>query len=123
MASRQEVADFLGQFKIAMDLGFFSFVSREKNIQGLADLGITMNDAKHVLASLTPADYSYGPEADRDGPEEEVWFFGRDVQGTEAYIKLKLTQDTRRRTVVWAKVLGFHPAERAITYPLREAES
>ena len=122
MASRQEVADFLGQFKIAMDLGFFSLVSRGKNIQGLADLGITLNDAKQVLASLTPEDYSYGPEADRDGSEEAVWFFGRDVQGTEVYIKLKLTQDTRRKTVVWAKVLGFHPAERAITYPLREAE-
>lgn len=123
MATRQEVADFLGQFKIAMDLGFFSFVSREKNIQGLADLGITLDDAKQVLASLTPEGYSYGPEADRDGSEEDVWFFGADVHGTEVYVKLKLVQDPRKKSVVWAKVLGFHPAERAITYPLREAES
>ncbi len=119
MTTRREVAAFLGDFKVAMDFGFFTFVNREKNLQGLADLNISVNDAKQVIADLTPDNYSYGPEADHDGSSEDVWFFGVEVEGTEVYTKLKLVQDPRRKSIRWAKVLGFHPAEQSIAYPLR----
>ena len=122
MATWREVAAFLNEFKVAMDFGFFRFVDRQKNLQGLATLGITVAEAKQVLASLTPENYSYGPEANHDESNEDVWFFGAEVEGTEAYIKLKLVQDPRKNTVQWAKVLGFHPAERPIAYPLRSTE-
>ena len=122
MATRDQVAAFLSRFKVAMDFGFFAFVEREKNLQGLADLGITVVEAKQAIASVTPDNYSYGPEADHDGSNEDVWFFGVQVEATAVYVKLKLVQDPRRKTVQWAKVLGFHPAERPITYPLRSTE-
>ncbi len=121
MATWREVAEFLSRFKVTMDFGFFHFVSRRKNLQGLADMAISINEAKQAIASLTPENYWHGPEADHDGSNEDVWFFGTDVGGTEVYVKLKLVQDTRKKSVLWAKVLGFHPAERPITYPLRSA--
>ena len=123
MATRREVAAFLGAFKVAMDFGFFIFVDRERNLQGLADLGIGVSDAKKAIAGLTPDNYSSGPEADHDGSSDDVWLFGTEVEGTEVYTKLKLVQDPKKRSVRWAKVLGFHPAERPISYPLRSAGS
>ena len=122
MATWREVAAFLSEFKVAMDFGFFRFVHRQKNLQGLASFGITVTEAKQVLAGLTPGNYSHGPETDYDRSSEDVWFFGADVEGREAYIKLKLVQDPRKRTVQWAKVLAFHPGERAIAYPLRKTD-
>lgn len=95
MATREEVAAFLSRFKVAMDFGFFSFVDREKNLQGLADLGITVIEAKQLIASLTPDNYSYGPEADHDGSNEDVWFFGVQVEASAVYVKLKLVRGTR----------------------------
>ena len=122
MATWDVVAEFLRSFKGAMDFEFFNFVSREKNLQGLLDLEMSINEAKEVIASLTPDNYWHGPEPDHDFPEEGVWFFGADIRDTEVYIKLKLVQDARKKSVRWAKVLGFHPAEGTITYPLRRSE-
>lgn len=42
------------------------------------------------------------------------WVFGKHVEGTEVYIKLKLTRTEA------PKCLSFHPAERALRYPLRK---
>jgi hypothetical protein len=70
------------------------------------------------LLGLTPDNYSKGPEPDA---QRDVWFFGCDVEGTEAYIKLALERDKRRRTVVHAVVWSFHAAEYPVKYPLRES--
>lgn len=121
MADRKAVTEFLAEFNAAVSLGFFTMVPREKNTQGLIDLGLTPNGVKELTAALTPDNYCRGPEADRDGSGQDVWIFGMEVAGAEAYIKLKLVPDPRKRHVSWAKVLAFHVAERALTYPLREA--
>jgi hypothetical protein len=42
-----------------------------------------------------------------------VWVFGKHIEGTEVYIKLKLTNTEA------PKCLSFHPAERTLHYPFR----
>lgn len=123
MKPYSEVADFLGRFKVASGLGFFHMVSRDKTMNGPATFGLTPNDAKDLTASLTPANYCSGPEADHVGSGEGIWVFGTDIEQMEAYIKLKLVQDPREKNVLWAKVLAFHPAERALNYPLKRRGS
>ena len=100
MPSRQEVAQFLSSFKVAMDFWGIAFKYREKNLQSIADLGITMDDVKTVIAGLSPDNYKAGPKLDDTDPNKEVWEFGTDVGGTEVYIKLRLSPDTRKKVTL-----------------------
>jgi hypothetical protein len=113
------VANFLIDFKSAMSTGFYQMLPREKNLQGLLDLGLTANLAKEVIAGLTPEDYAGGPKPDDNDANRQVWEFGQDVGGTEAYIKLQLRRDPKRVTAQIGIVYSFHPAEHPIKYPLR----
>jgi hypothetical protein len=117
--TREDVANFLIDFKSAMSLGFYQMLGREKNLQGIIDLGLTGNQAKEVIASLSPDNYAGGPKPDDNDENRHVWEFGQDVGGTEAYIKLQLRCDPRRAVVRIAVVYSFHPAEYPIKYPLR----
>lgn len=118
-ATREQVAEFLTAFKAAMDLGFWHLKNREKNLQGIEALGLTINGAKETIGGLTPANYVSGPEPDDTDASKEVWVFGAQVDQTEVYIKLRLAQDPRRRNVRWALTWSFHPAERPLRYPLQ----
>jgi len=120
MTIRQDIADFLLDFKSALRGGLYSFVERQRNIQGLIDLGLTEpGDAVPLLLSLTPDDYCSGPEPDSDRPDEEVWVFGVEVEGTEAYVKVKRIDDPRSGIGCRALILSFHPAEHPLDYPLK----
>ncbi len=119
MTSRSEVVDFLMLFKGCLKMGFLSVMHREKNLQGLLDLGITLAEREEVLFGLTPEDYYAGPKPDDTDNTKEVWEFGKDVAGTEAYIKLRVAPDSRRKNTYRAMVWSFHPAEYKISYPLR----
>lgn len=124
MASWEEVVTFLRDCKSAARAGLYHFVPRHKNIQGLICLGLT--DGKETVAwilALTPEDYCRGPEEDRDFPDEEVWVFGMEIGGKEAYIKLKLMEDGRTGVGYRLKVLAFHPAEAPLSFPLRGGEA
>jgi len=119
MASWKEVSDFLRLFKSCLDLDLWYVKDRFKNRQGLIDLGITCAQRKEVLLDLTPADYHAGPKPDDTDCTKEVWEFGKEVAGTEVYIKLRVVEDRRRRGMYHAMVWSFHPAEHKISYPLR----
>ncbi|MBN2217132.1 MAG: hypothetical protein JW719_07130 [Pirellulales bacterium] len=120
MSKRREVADFLSAFKAALSLGHRKLRRRaDEKKAHLSGLQITQNEADTYLMSLTPDNYSRGPEPDDFASEQNVWVFGCDINGTEAYLKLALEPDRRRRTVVHAVIWSFHPAEYPIRYPLR----
>jgi hypothetical protein len=119
MATRQDVVDFLNLLKGAVMLGNLHVRNREKNTQGLLDLGISADERKDVILGLVPEDYMAGPKPDDTDLAKEVWEFGKNVEGTEVYIKLRVVQDTRRRHVYHATVWSFHPAEYPMQYPLR----
>lgn len=122
MSSRLQVAQFLRGFKAALTLGHIRWLQRSDETKAhLSGLDITRNQAEECLLRLTPDNYSKGPEPDDFEVQREVWFFGCDVNGREAYIKLALQPDRRRRTVVHAIIWSFHAAEYPVKYPLRES--
>lgn len=121
MPSRQQVAQFLGDFKVAISFGYVHWINRADTTKAhLSGLEINTNQALELLQGLTPDNYSKGPEPDDFDNDREVWVFGCDVVGTEAYIKLTMQPDPRRKTVVNAMIWSFHSAEHPLRYPLRQ---
>ena len=122
MPTRREVAQFLGDFKAALSLGYVYWVQRSAREKvHLSGLEINRNQAIEYLHGLTPDSYSKGPDPDDFKPEREVWCFGCDILGTEAYIKIAIQPDRKRRSVVHAVIWSFHKAEHPMRYPLRES--
>ena len=119
MTTRQDVVDFLNLFKGATMLGHFHIKDREKNTQGLLDLGISCDERKEIILGLTPEDYVTGPKSDDTDYRKQVWEFGKDVEGTAVYIKLRVAKAPRKQNVYHAMVWSFHPAEYQMRYPLR----
>jgi len=85
------------------------------------DLGLTINQAKEVIASLTPDNYVAGPKPDDTDARKSVWEFGTRVGNAEVYIKLRLSEV--RKGVCCALVWSFHPAEHSMKFPLRGGKS
>ena len=119
MASRAEVVDFLNLFKGCVMLGPLHVRDREKNRQGLIDLGITPDERKETLLGLEPENYVSGPEPDDTDDTKKVWVFGKELRNTEVYIKLRVVEDPRRQGAHRATVWSFHQAEFKMKYPLR----
>ena len=119
MATRDEVLEFLNLFKGCSMLGRIRIPNREKNLQGLEDLGLTANERYEVVMGLEPEDYVAGPEPDDTDGTKEIWVFGKTAGGTEVYIKLRVAPDTRKKNINHALVWSFHPAEFPLKYPLR----
>ncbi len=104
------------EFKQAVTTGGgVKLVPRASTKTTLSDLGLTKKNAEDILLSLSVVDYSKGPESDRDR-SGNVWFFGKEVNGHELYIKLKVAEV---KGVKLAKCISFHVAEHAIRYPLK----
>jgi hypothetical protein len=119
-ATEQEVRDFLSEFVTALDFGQFYFKPREKNLQALAQLGATVEDVKAVIRALTPQHYAQGPSPDETDDSKEVWVFGYELNGTEIYIKLRLSPAPRKGQFGVPVVWSFHKAERRIKFPHRK---
>ncbi|MGH9829288.1 MAG: hypothetical protein ACREDR_39215 [Blastocatellia bacterium] len=108
--SKATIGTFLKAFKAKMlDLGL-EFVPRKQNLDGLAWLGITIEEAERIILALTDSEYCQGPENDRQGSPGQIYVFGATVEGETIYIKLKLSDDS-------AKCLSFHPAAFTMRLP------
>ena len=113
MTTKQQVAHFLEAFQRSISkVGLLWIMNRDKNRDGLIAIGITKQQRDEIIRSLTPEDYCEGPLPD-ESPPGDVWVFGKHVENTEIYIKLKLT------TTEAPKCLSFHPAEHRLQYPFR----
>ena len=114
MANQRQVSRFLEAFTRSMaEVGWLWIMNREKNRDALIAIGITKQHREEIIRSLTPEDYCEGPLPDESQPGD-VWVFGKHVEGIEVYIKLKLTRTEA------LKCISFHPAERALRYPLKK---
>ncbi len=110
-----EVEIFLDNFKVKMGIWNLVLLSaRQKNTQTLADLEISFNDVRSILASLEATEYSEGPLSDHMLGGAEMWVFGRIVKSREVYIKITLG-----RTNNPVICISFHFAEYPMKYPLR----
>ncbi len=118
IATQSEIITFLEQFKFfAQNLSCFSFIEREKNMQTITELGISIAQAVNVILELTYKNYVKGPSLDRDRPGQNVWEFGCYLDNNELYIKL-----SNNFKYGIAKCISFHKANFSITYPYSERE-
>ena len=109
-----QVTLFLFQFKEFAQKNF-SFYPREKSLDIIACLGITIPQAKEEILGLTYQDYYRGPIPDRNYEGEEFWEFGKTICGEEIFIKLK----TKSEYGV-AICFSFHKPEETIEYPYKK---
>ena len=112
----QDVWDFLLAFKrVATGGSGIDIVPRAETRPTLARLGLTKANLEEVLLELSVTDYCQGPKPDRDRPGN-VWVFGREIEGHEVYIKLKVAQVGEKQI---AKCISFHIAKYPLKYPHR----
>lgn len=106
---------FLENFKVKLGIwGIIFRNDRQKNTQTLADLEISVNDAKSILAELAIEDYSEGPLPDKLYGGADMWVFGKVIKGQEIYIKITLGLPSNPTICI-----SFHVAEFPMSYPLR----
>ncbi len=115
-AQAYQVKLFLFQFK-EFAQNNFTFIEREKCLDPIARLGITIQQAKQEILELTYEDYYRGPIPDTGPKGGEYWEFGKTICGREIFIKLKnvLTHGV-------AVCFSFHIPEEPIEYPYKRRE-
>ena len=105
-ASAQDISAFLAKMKRQVSAGKYDFVPRRKNMQALAQHGLTISDAKDEIFSLVVGDYYKGPKQDLDPLRPgDIWEFKKNIDGRQFYIKVKIVQVNGEDIV---KCLGFH---------------
>ena len=114
----ESVAQFLVDFKLAIEYGRCKFHHRPEIVQSLIDLNINPRQALEYICQLTPENYSKGPVPDDTDSRREVWIFGFDLEGTEVYIKLRLNF-TKEIEIPRGMVWSFHKSKHPIRYPFR----
>jgi hypothetical protein len=104
-ASEQVINRILADMRAALDAKKIVFEDRMKNLDALAKLGLTKEDAYDEIYELSPDNYISGPSIDRDFPtEDKFWVFKKIVIGHLMYIKFKIVylEDGR------IKIVSFH---------------
>ncbi|CAM3210565.1 type II toxin-antitoxin system MqsR family toxin [Vibrio diazotrophicus] len=107
------VSEALITIKMCVAQGRFHLVPRAKNQSGMIELGLTFNTLKSVILNLTKNNYYSGPSKDFDQSDGEIWVYAEDLNGTEAYIKLKIFHVD---SVAHTKCLSVHPSERSMGF-------
>ena len=89
---------FLHWMKEIVDKNSFILVEREASLEFMANMGITMDELKNVILSLTPRDWFYGPEAARDSryPGWTVAEFSPKAFGKTLYLKMSIKHEAER---------------------------
>ena len=101
-----EITAFIEMMKRLIASGKYDFVPRRKNMQALAEHGLTITDAKNEILGLVVSDYYKGPKKDFDPSRPgDIWEFKKNVEGTCFYIKVKITQESGEDIL---KCMGFH---------------
>jgi len=104
---------FLYQFK-KFAQNVFSFTERDKSLETITRLGITIKQAKQEILGLTHEDYYRGPIPDTGSKGGEYWEFGKIICGEEIFIKLKTIS---KHSV--AVCFSFHIPGETIEYPYK----
>ena len=108
-ADQSDIAAFLARVKKLVSAGKYDFVPRRKNMQSLAQHGLTPIDAKNESIGRVVGDYYKGPKQDFDPKRPgDIWEFKKDVDDVQFYVKIKIVQENGEDIV---KCLGFHEDE------------
>ena len=103
-AYKTDITIFLEKAKKLISAGKYDFVPRRKNMQALAQHGLTITDAKDEILGLVVSDYYKGPKQDFDR-QGVIWEFKKNVEGIQFYVKIKIVQENGENIL---KCLGFH---------------
>lgn len=105
-ANKSDVTEFLEHAKSLISEGKYDFVPRRKNMQALAQYGLTITDAKNEILGLVFKDYYKGPKQDLDpGRPGDIWEFKKEIEGTQFYVKVKIVRENGEELL---RCLGFH---------------
>ena len=91
MNDREDIKAFLADVKRLIMAGNWTFIKRQKNLAGLAALGLTIAQAKLEALSLSYLDYDRGPLPDNDVTGDVVWEFIKDRNDGSPPIYIKET--------------------------------
>ena len=86
-------------------------LDRDKNEEALKALGITPKARDEIVRQLQPDNYVETLPTDFFN---EMWVFGRDMDGTELYIKIAMGRPNDRTICI-----SFHIAEHPINYAFK----
>ena len=115
MATKQEVENFLSDFKIKMKFFQILFLDdRRKNSQALLDLEISPIKRKEIIEKLIVEDYSQGPLNEQMSGLPPMWVFGKKIKETEVYIKISMGRENLQTICI-----SFHPSEFSMNYPFK----
>ena len=116
MITKEQVESFLEELHTKMKIfGILFRDDREKNRNTLQELEIVPSYRKVVVENLRVEDYVQGPVVDELNRLREMWVFGKDVKGSEVYIKVMISGTTSQTICI-----SFHFAERPLVYPFKE---
>jgi len=114
--SSTSIDKFLSDFQnIVIEKGV-KILNRPENLSMLHILEFNQLDVENTLLSLTKQDYCEGPVSDDKGRPDDVWIFGRSINGHNVYIKLAIVEKKKRRNVV---CISFHESTHSLYYPQR----
>jgi hypothetical protein len=116
VSARNEVEQFLNQFKVKLKIFDVVYIGRDKNAQALLDLEWVPAARTKVLENLEAEDYCEGPLEETMHGTGNMWVFGKEVSGKEIYIKVAMGQPNN--SVI---CISFHLAEHTLKYPFKES--
>lgn len=64
---------------------------RQKNLQSMSELELSMTDVERMCLQLVPKDWVAGPSPDDKGRAGDVWVFHPVYRGIRMYLKFSLT--------------------------------
>lgn len=82
-----------------------TLVPRQKNLQSMSTLGLTMSDVKNVCLGLQPGDRFTGPVPHDRGFDGEVWIFTPLYKEKKMYLKVFLTSEHNQD---YLQIISFH---------------
>jgi hypothetical protein len=112
MTSKEEILEFLREFKQRMDADGLQIIPRKKTRDQLAYFNLVQFQVAALVSKLTLDNFIEGPLPDHDGSEGTICAFALEYDNQTIYVKLKLDQE--------AKCLSFHRAEYPVKFPFRE---
>jgi len=112
------VRQFLKEFKALIDQKGLIVKDRVINKDSLLVLGLTGKQRDEIVLSLSVTDYSSGPIEDQYKPGSYYWVFGKQVEGVEIYIKLKISG---RPEAEYASCFSFHKSKEPLKHPLKDS--
>ncbi len=116
MVTKEDVERFLENFYVKVKVFGIRFRDdRDKNRNTLLELEISPRLRETVVMSLKWNDYSEGPITDELNHHGEMWVFGKDVKGSEIYIKITMGRPDSHTICI-----SFHKAEYPMSYPLKD---